>query len=284
MDKSTTSRGRTGPASAPGPLTPVARPERNAGLGADFDVMELAKGHTHHMADRGIFTITLPDGSKVAWNTKGPHLDCPTCKADPTRQAGCPECSGRGKVQSVPFCERPWDEAVPGLFVGGHESQTGDCHVTDQFDVVISLHKEEGFGPDVDVAHHTHTMIDGPLDPADHQRLNELAEIAARAVRRGDKVLVRCHAGMNRSALVAGMAMIKLGWNVDDAVARMRDVRSHWVLFNDDFVSFLHAFHHQTRQEGTAASTAAAECSGCHGAGGSMSGACWDCQGGTLVD
>ena len=261
---------------APGNDTDVDVAALDPTLDPDFDPIALAAEHDdHHMADKGIFTITLPDGRKTAWNTNGPNLLCPACLGEKEKQARCMDCVGRGVTQSVPFCDRPWDEPIPNLAVGGHDSQTGDCHVTDPFDVVISLYSREGFGPDEGVEHHTHTMIDGALDPADHERIHELADVAAAAVRDDKKVLVRCAAGMNRSGLVAGLAMMKLGWTFDEALTKMRAVRGPYVLFNDDFRAFLAAeeqsVHDRIRRD--------YPCASCNGAGGTSYGICWDCRG-----
>lgn len=257
-------------------LTPDEVAALDPSLNPDFDPHALAADHpAHDLAQHGILTITLPDGRKVAWNTNGPTLPCPACLGEKEKQATCSDCFGRGVTQSVPFCERPWDEPVSNLFIGGHDSQTGDCRVTDQFDVVVSLYTRDDFGPDEGIEHHTHAMIDGSLDDEDHQRIHELADITAAAVRDGKKVLVRCQAGMNRSGLVTGLAMMKMGWTFDEALAKMRDVRGPYVLFNDDFRDFLKtqedAVRDRIRRD--------YPCMSCNGAGGTSYGVCWDCRG-----
>lgn len=279
MSRTASSRARQ-PRGVPvgGQFAASAKPEVDVALldpslDPDFDPHALAAHHTEHdLAERGIVTISLPDGRKTAWNVNGPDLACPACLGEPDKQANCADCFGRGTTQNIPFCERPWDEAMPGLFVGGHDSQTGDCQPGDQFDVVVSLAQRPGFEPDEGVEHHTHTMIDGPLDPADYAHLHRLADATVTAVQRGDKVLVRCMAGMNRSGLVTAMAMMRMGWSAQDAIDKMRADRGPYVLFNGDFRAFV-LDNEATIRAGDVV------CSGCRGRGGDTGGPCWDCQG-----
>ena len=197
----------------------------------------------HELSHLGIFTATLADGRVVAHNTNGPNIVCPQCTGERDRQVNCAECAGRGMVGNVPYCPRNWDHVTEGLFLGGHDNQPGggDARVSDQFDVVVSLYARDGYGPSDGVAHHTHEMIDGALDERDHDHIRRLATTVNEALDSNQTVLVRCLAGMNRSALVSGVALIQRGWTTDEAVSRMREVRSEYVLFNQHFVAFLRA-------------------------------------------
>jgi protein-tyrosine phosphatase len=215
---------------------------------------------TEHRPEIGLWWVILPNGQRVAWNNE--PLECPVCHAKKPDVANCEVCVGRGFVGTVPFAERPWDEVVDGLWLGGHDCQPdgypprGDCLITPEhgFDLVVSLYKrlshdfavgrktpDERFDPPSGVTHMYHQMADGDLDPAHHTRLDELAAHVEDAVRHGDKVLVRCQAGLNRSALVTGLALMKMGWKAADAISWMREVRSPYVLFNRDFTDHLHA-------------------------------------------
>lgn len=51
------------------------------------------------------------------------------------------------------------------------------------------------------------------------------ARIVAAALRRGQKVLVTCHWGYNRSAVTAGLALRMLGWSPQDVLAALRRAR-----------------------------------------------------------
>jgi protein-tyrosine phosphatase len=51
--------------------------------------------------------------------------------------------------------------------------------------------------------------------------------------------LVHCQAGLNRSALVAGLALIRSGMAPRDAIALLRQKRSSDVLFNKAFERWL---------------------------------------------
>lgn len=194
--------------------------------------------------------VTTIDGRLTALNQRGPDFDviCPVCTAHPDRQPDCAECAGRGHVTHVPYCARGWDEVVPGLFVGGHQCQpgngepgtVGDVYAREEFDLVVSLYRggpQHGPGPGVE--HLRHKMPDGPLDERDYEHVRRLADTVADRVMRGKTVLVRCQAGINRAALVAALAMTFMGWTPEAAIARIREVRSPYVLFNASFVDFL---------------------------------------------
>lgn len=197
------------------------------------------------MGHRNVWWVVLPDGTRTAIN-KDPMI-CPTCKNDAKARVDCETCSGRGKLFDVPFCDRPWDEIIPGLWLGGHDCQPkgappyGDCHPKDNFDLIVSLHHRDGdeWRGTNGAIEIRHQMADADLDPEHHTRLDELARIVVDAVNDGERVLVRCRAGINRSALVAGLALLRMGWTTGEIVARMRQVRSPYVLFNESFVKYL---------------------------------------------
>jgi protein-tyrosine phosphatase len=79
----------------------------------------------------------------------------------------------------------------------------------------------DGELPDLDVLHSTATL---------------LAELH----RAGRRVLVHCGLGLNRSALLAGVVLHRLGWEGAAAVERLRD-RRPGALFNDRFSEYLMA-------------------------------------------
>ena len=150
----------------------------------------------------------------------------------------------RVKYRGEPDPVSPWNEIVPGLFMGGHICQgpSGEripVIVGAEFDVVISLYHRDGHGPAGPVEHHCREIPDGPLTAAQLADIRELAETAAAAVRAGRKVLVRCHFGYNRSGLVVVQVLVHLGYQVDDAIFLVRYRRSKWALNNDLFVDYL---------------------------------------------
>lgn len=72
----------------------------------------------------------------------------------------------------------------------------------------------------------------------DLARLHGVARLAAAQYRAGEAVLSHCGMGYNRSALVAGLVLVELGWKGVDAVARLRE-RRPGALFNEAFAGYL---------------------------------------------
>ena len=69
-------------------------------------------------------------------------------------------------------------------------------------------------------------------------RLEAVANLGAQLIRDGHRVLSHCGMGLNRSALVAGVILNKLGTSGGDIVQRIRQ-RRPGALFNDVFAEYL---------------------------------------------
>jgi protein-tyrosine phosphatase len=62
----------------------------------------------------------------------------------------------------------------------------------------------------------------------------------ARRVRRGEKVLVTCHMGKNRSGLVSALTLVNLGASASTAIRTVRAARGQAALRNRDFFDLVH--------------------------------------------
>lgn len=150
--------------------------------------------------------------------------------------------------QAVPWPVDPWNEIVPGLFMGGQIALKGIgaehqnvVRVTTEFDAVYSFfwRDEEGNGPNLGF-HHQHFYIpDGELVPTELAQVKAYAVEIARHVHDGIKVLVRCQAGYNRSGLVVAFALMELGYEAHEAIDLIRARRSPFALHNETFVRYL---------------------------------------------
>jgi len=152
----------------------------------------------------------------------------------------------RRKQPDVPAPDDPWSEIVPGLWMGGHEftgnsGQLEFAVVRDEFDVVLTLLRLPGHGPDPGVEHHVWAIPDGPLDGTQLAGVIRLAQAACDALDEGRRVLVRCYHGYNRSGLVVAHALIRRGCSPDEAIRLIRARRSPWALYNELFVEYLEA-------------------------------------------
>ncbi|MFS8198779.1 protein phosphatase [Streptomyces sp. CWNU-52B] len=150
----------------------------------------------------------------------------------------------RRKQPDVPVPDSPWSEIVPGLWMGGHEytGRSGEPEfavVHDEFDLVLTLLRLPGHGPDTGVEHHVWPIPDGPLDGTQLAGVIRLARTAREALDDGRRVLVRCYHGYNRSGLVVAHALVLAGRPADEAIRLIRSHRSPWALHNDLFVEYL---------------------------------------------
>ncbi|MER5719840.1 protein phosphatase [Streptomyces sp. NPDC002132] len=150
----------------------------------------------------------------------------------------------RRNQSGVPSPDAPWNEIVPGLWMGGHEfrgraGQRQFAVVRDEFDLVQTLLRLPGHGPDPGVAHQVWPIPDGPLDGTQLAGVMRLAQAACEALDGGRTVLVRCWHGYNRSGLVVAHALMLRGESADAAIRLIRSRRSSWALHNELFVEYL---------------------------------------------
>lgn len=75
-------------------------------------------------------------------------------------------------------------------------------------------------------------------DLPDMRKLAAVAELGAALCREGSRVLVHCTMGFNRSALLTGKILCRLGWDGPAAVARLQE-RRPGALYNEAFHRYL---------------------------------------------
>jgi hypothetical protein len=138
-------------------------------------------------------------------------------------------------------------EILPRLFMGG----TADDDVVQvppqrvagfgaarEYDAVVTLY---AWAQPVtwEVEELRYGFGDGPLDRVDLDRVVRAALWAWRRWRAGDRVLIRCQAGLNRSGLVTALVLMLDGFSPADAIDLIRQRRSASALCNDAFVRWL---------------------------------------------
>lgn len=148
---------------------------------------------------------------------------------DPTVQ----RMSGYATHGMTPFDVPFISEIVPNLWQGGCEDGLVlPEHITD----VVSLYKWEKYTIFHDASFEVVTMYDAAETP-DRGEVERLAQLVNDKRRAGGTVLVHCQAGLNRSGLIAAVALV-LNGDVEtgaEAIALLRETRSPAVLCNPAF-------------------------------------------------
>lgn len=112
--------------------------------------------------------------------------------------------------------------------------------LSDDFKFVVSLYPWEQYAIGNDTTRLEVRMHDHAEMP-DLRQLHDLARIVNAFTANG-KTLVHCQAGLNRSGLVAGLALILAGTEPDRAIQLLRERRCDMVLCNATFEHWLLAY------------------------------------------
>jgi protein-tyrosine phosphatase len=92
------------------------------------------------------------------------------------------------------------------------------------FDVVVLSAKE--YQPRMRYHRTLHIPLnDGEPTPEERAWIRSAAHEVARQVRAGQRVLVTCWQGRNRSGVIAGLALVELGMPRSQAIRRIRTLR-----------------------------------------------------------
>jgi len=130
-----------------------------------------------------------------------------------------------------------FNEVVPGLFQA-NASYSPIQLFRQGFDAVFDLCGLDRGDGVIDETYVVYPIDDVPWieDPG---AIHELGIRVANHVRAGDKVIVNCMSGMNRSGLLVGRALVALGYLPAEAVELIRRVRGPHALSNREFTRFL---------------------------------------------
>ena len=140
-----------------------------------------------------------------------------------------------------------YTELIPGLFLGGTANSDTIFTPADErkafddlsFQSVITMFyaaNPPGFNSH-EMRYH---IVDGPLDNVDMERLGDVVSWGhKRWSKNQDNLLVRCQAGVNRSALVMSLILIKHGYSALDAIELIRSKRFSYCLGNRHYEKWL---------------------------------------------
>lgn len=159
--------------------------------------------------------------------------------------------SGEAPKHEVAFDFPLRSEILPNLWLGGTDdldtisdaqNEYDERFITKKdFDLVVTLY---AWAQPVDwfVREIRYGFFDAGVDEFrdSFTVMFNLAADAHRAWKQGDRVLIRCQAGINRSGLIMALVLMKEGYSSADAISLMRSKRSEYVLINKDFENLLH--------------------------------------------
>jgi hypothetical protein len=108
----------------------------------------------------------------------------------------------------------------------------------EHFRYVLNLFPSESYGLREGTQIRAVRLMDGSTVP-DRAVLDDLVNWVVRSISKGP-TLVHCQVGLNRSALIAGLVLVReYGMTPDDAIAMLRRIRSPAVLCNPAFEQWL---------------------------------------------
>ena len=135
---------------------------------------------------------------------------------------------------------------APNLFQGGtddldviHLPQTNNRPRTDlPFDAIVTMYAWAR-PADWNVQEFRYGVPDASISDINLDRLREAVDFAYSHWKAGDRVLIRCQAGLNRSGLVMALVLIKDGNTPERAIEMIRETRGADALFNSNFTQWL---------------------------------------------
>jgi hypothetical protein len=139
-----------------------------------------------------------------------------------------------------------YSEIAPNLFMGGtadedviHQAVAYNKARTDlPFDAIITMYAWAN-PADWRVQEFRYGIYDSAITDIDLDRLKQAVEFGYNRWLSGDRVLVRCQAGLNRSGLVTALIMMSTGLDAETAIEQIRKNRADIALFNNNYVEWL---------------------------------------------
>ena len=138
-----------------------------------------------------------------------------------------------------------YSQIITNLFMGGTDDEDV-IHVPAPyrratalpFDAIVTMYASAR-PADWSVQEFRYGIPDASIQDIDLCRLREAVEFGFRRWKAGDRVLVRCQAGLNRSGLVTALILMMNGMDAEVAIKEIRDHRAELALFNTEYVDWL---------------------------------------------
>jgi protein-tyrosine phosphatase len=138
-----------------------------------------------------------------------------------------------------------FNEIATNLFMGGTEDMdvihfpAKNNNRTDlPFDAIVTMYAYAQ-PADWKVQEFRYGVPDAAIEDIDLDRLKQAVEFGYNRWMAGDRVLVRCQAGLNRSGLVTALILMSTGLDAETAIEQIRKNRAEIALFNEDYVRWL---------------------------------------------
>jgi protein-tyrosine phosphatase len=106
------------------------------------------------------------------------------------------------------------------------------------FDAIITMYAWAN-PADWRVQEFRYGIYDSAIGDIDLDRLKQAVQFGYNRWLSGDRVLVRCQAGLNRSGLVTALIMMSTGLDAETAIEQIRKNRADVALFNNNYVEWL---------------------------------------------
>jgi protein-tyrosine phosphatase len=139
-----------------------------------------------------------------------------------------------------------YSEILTNLFMGGTDDEDV-IHIPARiysrredlpFDSIVTMYAWAR-PADWNVQEFRYGVPDASIKDIDLNRLRQAVEFGYDRWKQGDRLLVRCQAGLNRSGLVMALILIKDGYTPYQAIDLIRQRRTDIALFNENFVNWL---------------------------------------------
>ncbi len=139
-----------------------------------------------------------------------------------------------------------FSEIAPNLFQGGtddldviHLPVTNNNKRIDlPFDAIVTMYAWAR-PADWQVQEFRYGVPDAKISDIELSRLRQAVQFGYDRWKSGDRVLVRCQAGLNRSGLVTALILIKDGHTPEAAINAIRTHRGPDALFNMNFANWI---------------------------------------------
>ena len=139
-----------------------------------------------------------------------------------------------------------YSEIIENLFMGGtddndviHLPANPYARRNDlPFDSIVTMYAWAR-PADWKVQEYRYGVPDAQISDMDLARLRQAVIWGYKQWKRGDRTLIRCQAGLNRSGLVTALILMKSGMSAESAIKLIRKNRADIALFNDHYVKWL---------------------------------------------